>query len=124
MGNFLSVNNSSISTIWIDNPNWWFNSSLKDDQIITEYFQELLENDFNIPTNNCHESIDKVIFCDQIVRHIRRNQLHLYETTNIDTDAFLNLALKEVENGLKNNFDLELSPIERCFYLLPLRHTF
>ena len=124
MGNFLSVNNSSISTLWIDNPNWWFNSSLKDDQIITEYFQELLENDFNILTNNCHESIDKVIFCDQIVRHIRRNQLHLYETTNIDTDAYLRLAIKEVENGLKNKFDLELSPIERCFYLLPLRHTF
>lgn len=123
MGNFLSQNNSKISSIWLENPNWWFNASLKDDQIISDNFRELLENDFNILSSCYEESIDKVLFCDQIVRHIRRNQLHLYETTDIDIDGFLNLAVKEVNHGLKNNFDLNLSPVERCFYLLPLRHT-
>ena len=36
MGNFLSQNNSTISSIWLENPNWWFNASLKDDQIISD----------------------------------------------------------------------------------------
>ena len=106
-----------ISTTWIKNKKLWFNSTEETDNKVKMLFDEIKHFDFEPIAQTAEDSIDKVIFCDQIARHLYRNDQE-------QKQYYHGLAVIEVKKGLVKEYDLQLDPIERCFYLLPLRHTF
>ena len=106
-----------ISTTWIKNKKLWFNSTEETDKKVKMLFDEIKYFNFEPIAQTAEDSIDKVIFCDQIVRHIYRNDPE-------QKQYYHGLAVIEAKKGLVKEYDLQLDPIERCFYLLPLRHTF
>ena len=94
---------------WFANEQLWFNCSKEDDLMIKETYLDLLLGDIIKP------SIESIILYDQIPRHI-------YRGDKIKINYYLNIALKHVEIILP---DIEkYNPKEKCFILLPLRHTF
>lgn len=105
-----------ISAIWLRNKKLWFNSNSKTDEKVKLLFDSVKNFDFEPIAENAKDSIDKVIFCDQIVRHI-------YRDNQKQINYYHGLAVIESKKGLVKNYDLDLNAIERCFYLLPLRHT-
>lgn len=101
---------NSIHKFWFSNENLWFNSLPKDDIIIENLFSEFL---INPPS----DILERIILYDQLVRHIYRNDHNKIK-------EFLPLALKESLYILDNCLDYNYLPEERCFILMPLRHTF
>lgn len=100
----------SIYSFWFSHEDLWFNASPEDDLIISKNFKHLLKN----PPSNV---LEQILLYDQLVRHIYRNKpnkILLYSP----------IALKLSLHILDNNLDLDYLPQERCFILLPLRHTF
>ena len=96
---------------WFSNPNLWFNSTPENDKLISDKYGYLIDEQFS----NDDSSLGLIIIYDQIVRHVYRDQK--------DIILFYSaLALKHVNTLM---LDIEkYSPDERCFILLPLRHTF
>jgi tRNA(Ile)-lysidine synthetase-like protein len=105
-----------ISAIWLRNQELWFNSTSKTDEKVKMLFESVKNFNFEPIAENARDSIDKIIFCDQIARHIYRNDKK-------QNDYYHGLAVIESKKGLVRNYDLDLNAIEKCFYLLPLRHT-
>ena len=117
MGNKVSKKSNRISTIWLQNKDLWFNSTGKNKDKVNNLFKYVLDFDFEPIGTNFRDSIDKIIFCNQIIKVI-------YRSDKKQIDYYHGLAVIEVKKGLVKKFDYEMTPIERCFYLLPLRHTF
>lgn len=99
-----------LHTFWFSHEDLWFNATPDDDKLITEKFEHLLQ----LPPTDI---LEQILLYDQIVRHIYRNQ-------PLQIQEYLPLALKLSLYLLDNNLDLQYTPAERCFILLPLRHTF
>ncbi len=63
------------------------------------------------------DPLSQILVYDQLTRHLRRlgkiDDINLYDTK----------ALKIVEANIQN-IKQYVSPIERCFFLMPYRHTF
>jgi len=96
-------------TFWFDNEHLWFNCSKEDDILITKKYYEFLNGEIIKP------SLVSIILYDQIPRHI-------YRDNQDKIKYFLNIALEHCNYILQ---DIEkYNPKERCFILLPLRHTF
>lgn len=114
---------NSIIDYWFSNENVWFNSTPDDDIYITNTFGYLLENlDLNI-INNLHTLDNKtllsyIILTDQFPRHIFRNN------NKYKIDYYHNFAIKFTDHIINNNMDILFNDSERCFILLPYRHTF
>lgn len=94
---------------WFQNEQLWFNCSIKDDLLITKKYSKLLFDKIIEP------SLGSIILYDQIPRHIFRSD-------QIKIDHYLNIALEHC-NIILCNIE-KYKPKERCFILLPLRHTF
>jgi tRNA(Ile)-lysidine synthetase-like protein len=107
MDSILLIND--LYSFWFKNDHLWFNSSKEDDLVITRKYSELLIGTIIEP------SITSIILYDQIPRHIYRND-------KIKIDYYLKIALKHC-NCLLPDIQ-KYDPKERCFILLPLRHTF
>lgn len=88
----------------------WFNATKSDDEFITKEFGHLI---LDLPK----DILEQILVCDQIVRHV-------YRDNSDKINEFLSKALKLSLYILDNNLDLNYSGAERCFILLPLRHTF
>ncbi|ARF09599.1 tRNAIle-lysidine synthase TilS/MesJ [Indivirus ILV1] len=95
---------------WFSHENLWFNATPNDDAIITKKFKHLLKT----PPNDI---LEKIILYDQFVRHF-------YRTKQYKVQQYLPIALKLSLDLIDNNLDLKYNPQEKCFILLPLRHTF
>lgn len=93
---------------WFDNPQIWFGCGPDIDREITEKFGSLL-NPFTEGT-----TLQKIILFDQIARHVYRNQ-------RIKIEKYHKIALNISE---KIEDYSEYTPEERCFLMLPMRHTF
>jgi len=104
-------NLNELVKFWFSNPNLWFNSTPENDKLISDKYSYLIDDEFSNDTS----SLGLIILYDQIVRHVYRDQK--------DIILFYSaLALKHVNTLLP---DIEkYNPEERCFILLPLRHTF
>jgi tRNA(Ile)-lysidine synthetase-like protein len=96
---------------WFRNPNLWFNCSEKEDELIKKKYYNLLLNE----VDNKDSSLSLIILYDQISRHIFRNQ-------PAQIKYYSDIALKHMYNILP--FIENYKPEEKCFILLPLRHTF
>ncbi len=118
-------NNQSLLELkefWFNNPNYWFGCSHDIDILIkNKYFDLLLFNknlDFinSLENNSDYDFIlAKIILFDQISRHCFRNEREKIKDYDI-------LALHYFEL-IKNDIE-KYKPEERCFLLLPYRHTF
>ena len=97
------------SEIWFNNPNI--------DEIITTRFYDYL-NHFEINSHESHPKIilAKIILFDQLTRHFYRNEPEKY---NLYSDDVCKLVIF----AINNKYDISYSSLQRCFLLLPLRHS-
>jgi len=98
---------------FLANPNIWFNATTCDDKMIADIFGYLILSNSN--TDNL-PILEQILIYDQLSRHLKRQDL-IKSTEPYDVVA-LNLVQENIDN-----ID-QYSPIERCFFLMPLRHTF
>jgi uncharacterized protein (DUF924 family) len=93
---------------WFNNPEIWFGCAPEVDEEIKKRFGKLL----NPETKGT--PLQMIILFDQISRHIHRNQRD-------KINEYHQIAL-EIAEGI-TDYSV-YSPEERCFLLLPIRHTF
>lgn len=105
---------NELVNFWFSNPKLWFNCTVDDDKMIKDKYESLLLNqkEYSFDKENL---LGLILLNDQISRHVFRN--NKTETKIYDTKAFSFscMLLGEIEN---------YKPEERCFILMPLRHTF
>ncbi len=103
---------------WFDkkNTHMWFSATLEDDKLIKEKFERYLNLELS-QEPSLSDKIGIIILWDQMVRHFYRgdeSKISHYHTK----------ALELASSMLEKSEDLLLPPGQRCFLLLPLRHTF
>lgn len=98
----------NVLDFWMKNPGMWFNSSPEDDMAIKAKFEEYT------PEPN---TLDEIIFHDQIMRHIARANGVDYDRDN------LIIALTTFKN-IRGNYTSASDPRHLMFLYLPFRHTF
>ena len=99
---------------------YWFNCPSEIDELITTKYKDYLDEKFNETTELELEDkiiLSRIILFDQIPRHIYRNNKD--EIKKYDLKARLILE----KSGILDKLEL-LTQEERCFALLPWRHTF
>lgn len=105
-------------TFWFENENIWFNCDKNDDEYLTTHYEHLIvEPDDNLYAGDPKELLIKILIYDQLVRHIYRsnkNKIIFYHKYSLNLSLYV----------LNNKLDVSYSDKERCFLLLPLRHTF
>ncbi len=103
---------------WFDNPEVWFECSSNTDIIISEKYGYLLDQLFEpSDTYDTKYNLGLIILWDQISRHVYRdNPSKIIPYHQKSLDLSLDMLDKNQDKGLK--------PKERCFLLMPLRHTF
>lgn len=101
---------------WFSHPNWWFSATELDDKMIIQEFGHLITADLSSWQNSPKNHLAKIIVQDQIVRHYYRNQPEQYNLHNC-------FALKNAKEAIKFGYDEKYTPTERCFMLLPFRHS-
>ncbi len=115
---------------WFSTPNIWFGCSKEEDELIKNKYKNLLLNTKNenilsslfdeldnedIFLLNSSQILGRILLFDQISRHVFRNEKEKIKEFDI-------LAFQYVE--LFEPFLEKMKPEERCFILLPFRHTF
>lgn len=111
-----------ICDFWFNNEELWFNATPKDDELIKQKYSKYLNenmtfNDYQLKNMSKTEILANVILLDQFVRHIFRNNKELinkYHKISLELSYFV----------LNNNLDNQFNPPEKCFILMPIRHTF
>lgn len=120
------MNILDIIKFWFDkkNSDLWFNATEKEDKEITDRFKRYLSlelSDDQLTLNpklfSEYEYLGHVILYDQLVRHFFRNDKEMI-------NKYHKKVVILAKSMLNNNFDKIYKPEERCFLLLPLRHTF
>ena len=99
---------------------YWFGCPLEIDELITKKYKDYLDVKFNETVDLELEDkiiLSRIILFDQIPRHIYRNNKD--EIKKYDLKARLILE----KSGILDKLEL-LTQEERCFALLPWRHTF
>ena len=93
---------------WFNNPQIWFGCGPEVDSEITKRFGELLTPETK------GTDLQRIILFDQIARHIHRNN-------DEKINEYHKIALRISEGIIDYS---GYSPEERCFLMLPMRHTF
>lgn len=116
-----SINYEELLRFWFnDNKKYWFGCPPHIDILIKKKFLNVLL--YEKCTNNYlkydnQQILAKIILCDQISRHIYRDfpsEIKIYDE----------IVLNIIKNTNILSFIDDFLPEERCFILLPLRHTF
>ena len=123
----------NVYTYWFSNKQKWFNATKEDDEEITNKFLSYLSF-FPYTSRSIREEVTEtnilsikeklayIILYDQMVRHFYR-----VENRDINKEQisfYHEKALSISMEMLLKNEDTKLNAEERCFLLLPLRHTF
>ncbi len=104
---------SEFKKFFLSHPELWFNAAADDDKFIVESFSHLILSDYDFSKDSI---LEQILVYDQLTRHMKR--LNLIQ----DIEPYDVMARELV---YKNINKIEIySPIERCFFLMPLRHTF
>lgn len=113
----------SLLDFWFSphNERLWFNSTPSDDLDISILFSTDIDslNNIFLSEKSIKELLEIIILSDQIPRHVHRNN-------QVEIAKYHEIALKTAKYVIKSNLDKrpELCDKERCFILLPFRHTF
>jgi len=112
-----------VYNFWFSHENLWFNCSPDDDQKISALFKHLIKDipnmDYLFNNSKFRDIISYIILYDQIVRHVYRND-HNKDIINNYNNDLIPICYKFIEN----NLDKYLNAPEKCFLLMPLRHSF
>ena len=115
-----------LNTFWFNNKKYWFACPEEFDNLITNTYKSIL--DLQLYLNlEFYQNLDKyhllgkIILLDQFSRHVYRNNQN--EIKKFDKLALI-LLEKYINNDSENNFIEQFSPEERCFLIMPYRHTF
>lgn len=96
----------------------WFKKSDKTDQEIKEKFEDYFEGIEKLDVNtlsSSEEVLAYIILVDQFSRNIFRNTPKSF--------SFDNKALELAFYGYSKCFDLNIDPVKRVFFYLPLEHS-
>lgn len=109
---------------WFKNREYWFNGTPETDEKVIEFTSKYFnfENPKLISVKDL-SLLGQILFHDQIIRHkVRFDNLEMELSSSIiETN---NLIAIEITNHLLKTKQIEsLNPIERCFALMPLRHS-
>ncbi len=106
---------NELVSFWFSKPNLWFNCTTDDDKMIKDKYESLLLNQDNYSSFNKENLLGLILLNDQISRHIFRNNKSEIKKYDAKAFSYSFMLLDEIEN---------YKPEERCFILMPLRHTF
>ena len=116
---------------WFKNREYWFNGTPETDEKVIEFASKYfnfknLENTKLISIKEL-SLLGQILFHDQIIRHkvrfdVRFDNLEMELSKSIIETNNL-IAIKITNHLLKTNQIENLNPIERCFALMPLRHS-
>ena len=108
-------------TFWFTHENLWFKAKPEDDQQIKEKFGDMIKDhpDLNtiIESNDYNLLLSNILLYDQIIRHVYRGDQEKIKLLSI-------YSLKLSLHCIDNNLDQYFTPAQKCFILMPLRHTF
>ena len=116
---------------WFKNREYWFNGTIETDEKVIEFVSKY----FNFKKLGLIQEVEKlselgqILFHDQIIRHkirfdVHFNKLKLEKELSKSIIESHNLISIEITNHLLKTNQIEsLNPIERCFALMPLRHS-
>lgn len=106
---------------WFTHENIWFGAKLQDDQYITQKFGHLVIDNMEVNTflqeENLNLLLGLVLVYDQIIRHVFRNNQNKIKKLSIKSRIVSTYILN-------NNLDIYFTPAQKCFILMPYRHTF
>jgi len=97
---------------------WWAGSMVTDEQIRSRfctYVEQALVGEFQVWAFTATGRLALILLLDQFTRSIFRGTARAF--------AGDELALALCKEGLERQHDLQLEPIQRCFFYLPLEHT-
>ncbi len=106
----------SLTIFWLSNRQYWFNSTPETDEKVLAHTQQYLDDP---QLAQQLTDLGKIILYDQIYRHyVRHYNLDklIIKVKNIEAIQISNILLT-------SGTILSFSPIERCFALMPLRHS-
>jgi len=111
----LLTRSTEILDFWFSHEEYWFNNP-SSDAIITSKFHDYLKY-YNFRTDESDPRIHlaKIILYDQLTRHFYRDDPTKY--------SYNEATCRMVYFGICNNYDLSYTPAQRCFFLMPLRHS-
>ena len=126
MENKSPINNdmyNEIYNFWFDNQTYWFGCPPEfDNLIIQKYKSFLLDqlNDIFIYQYPIHQKIIfvKILLYDQLSRHIFRNEKENIKICDVKANQLF------IQYDILKHIEIYEKPEERCFLLMPLRHSF
>ena len=119
----MNLTDNSFTKFLLDNPDSWFNPQKKYDKFISDEFNYLLNYDLlkkNIPAISIENKdilFNFILICDQLPYYI-------YRYSSINRAKYNLLVLPIVESLIDTTVFDEYNDIEKCFILLPLRHSY
>ena len=112
-----------IYNFWFTNQSYWFGCPIEFDNVIRDKYKEfLLEQlqDNNLYQYPNHKKIifTKILLCDQFSRHIFRNEKEYIKICDAKANELF------IQYEILKHIEIYEKPEERCFLLMPLRHSF
>ena len=112
-----------IYNFWFTNQSYWFGCPIEFDNVIRDKYKEfLLEQlqDNNLYQYPNHKKIifTKILLCDQFSRHIFRNEKEYIKICDVKANELF------IQYEILKHIEIYEKPEERCFLLMPLRHSF
>jgi tRNA(Ile)-lysidine synthetase-like protein len=114
---------NEIYDFWFNNQSYWFVCPTEFDNLITHKYKRILLDqlqDNNLYVYPKHQKIifTKILLCDQFSRHIFRNNKENITLYDIKANELF------TKYNILNHIENYETPEERCFLLMPLRHSF
>ena len=114
---------NDILTFWFSSfKDSWFNPSHQKDRLASDFFEKCKNNMVSIlGSEGClfaKKTLALIIVFDQLFRHYRR-----VKGLSLDLDPYNLQTIAWAKSGIESGVLEELLPEERCFYLMPLRHS-
>jgi tRNA(Ile)-lysidine synthetase-like protein len=111
---------TSFRTFWFQASEYWFGCPIEFDEYLRMTFGELHSHISSLPIDfelSLDEILERILILDQLSRHLYRND----RTKMIEWDQ---KAVQYTDFLIQNKKIEEYLPAEKCFVLMPFRHTF
>lgn len=115
----MSFNENDFLSFWFTTMRkWWFGCPTSIDSLVYMKYFKYLDVNFE-KSDDIRVLLARIILNDQVSRHVSRFLENTITTKHYDEKALFILENNNVINRLE-----ELNPEERCFAIMPWRHTF